>query len=549
MPKTSIIVAALAFAAVAPVRAQMTVYPVDGLTRVGPDAEPQVLASLMFIRAARNEYEPFQVVVHANDRRLTRVHMEITDFRSRDGVIPRANVTFYREHYVQITRSTQGAPEAAGWFADALIPFVIPSGVKQIKKPRFVGAPFDVEAGKNQPVWIDVYVPHKTPRGVYDATVTVKADGIKSQTVPVQLTVWDMTLPDLPSMRSDFGKLSEDIAIAYGVEMNSEAFLIPEWHYAEALSAHRISPIVPNTRYPRVADDGSIDPARTHARLVAWMERFRPNGFRVRLLGDDPTGRDRQRNLTHLRAMWAYLKKYGWEKLAYVYVFDEPETKKDYSETRARSRLVHEAVPELKVLCAEQTKTENPEWGELIGFVDIWASSFAWYDDVYTARCQQEGDEIWSYTALAPDRRMRRTPVWQIDFPLLEHRIPFWLNYRYDVKGILYWRTVVWSVTKDMWTDPVTYIASENPYNGDGALLYPGIDAGINGAITSIRLKQIREGFEDYEYFKLAEARGYRKFAEDTVREIARSWTSWDPRPQALYDARGALARHIVSGE
>src|SRR5688572_31150014 len=102
MPKTWVILAAFALAAATPARADMTVYPVDGLTRVGPDTAPQVLATSVLIRAARNEYEPFQVVVRADDRRLTRVNVAITDFRSRDGVIPRANVTFYREHYVQI---------------------------------------------------------------------------------------------------------------------------------------------------------------------------------------------------------------------------------------------------------------------------------------------------------------------------------------------------------------------------------------------------------------------------------------------------------------
>ena len=42
-------------------------------------------------------------------------------------------------------------------------------------------------------------------------------------------------------------------------------------------------------------------------------------------------------------------------------------------------------------------------------------------------------------------------------------------------------------------------------YNGEGMLFYPGEDAGIDGPIASIRLKNLRDGMEDYEYFTLLE--------------------------------------------
>ena len=36
--------------------------------------------------------------------------------------------------------------------------------------------------------------------------------------------------------------------------------------------------------------------------------------------------------------------------------------------------------------------------------------------------------------------------------------------------------------------------------NGDGYIIYPGKPIGEDGLIGSIRLKQVREGAEDYEY-------------------------------------------------
>ena len=536
----------LALTGCTPARAGMTVYMTDGLARVRPDDPPAVAPSIL-IRAARNEYEPFQVVIHAGPDGLTGVSANAGDLRAREGLIDASNLTFYREQYVHVTKSSPRSKEGEGWYPDALIPFAAP-GMER-GKARYTGAPFDVEAGKNQPVWIDVYVPKDTPPGVYTSTVTITATNQKPVALTLQLTVWNITLPDTPSMRSNFGKLGTDIAKAHQVEMNSKEFQTPEWNYAAALAAHRISPIIPNTLYPRVHDDGSIDYARTHAGLKRWMETFHVTGFPIRILGDDPAGKDRARNVTHLRAMYAYLKANGWEKTAYVYVLDEPNNAKDYEEVRSRAKMIHESQPGIKVLCTEQPGAGEKGWGTLVGSVDIWVPLWTLFDEATLTERERAGDEVWSYTALSQGRKGRDTPYWEIDFPLLDFRIPAWISWRCGATGLLYWTPVHWSDTPDMWTDPGTYRANGDTYNGEGALFYPGTAAGIDGPIVSMRLKQIREGFEDYEYLKLLADRGDRKFADDTVRTIARSWSDWDPTPRALYDARGAIARYLVSGE
>jgi hypothetical protein len=64
-----------------------------------------------------------------------------------------------------------------------------------------------------------------------------------------------------------------------------------------------------------------------------------------------------------------------------------------------------------------------------------------------------------------------------------------------------------------------------------------------------MRLQEIREGFEDYEYLKLLADRGDKAFADQVVQQIARSWTDWDARPQALYDARAAIAQKLTAGQ
>jgi hypothetical protein len=541
-----LIPAVLIFMDCTPARAQMTVYATDGLTRVRPD-DPPLDSARLEISAARNEYEPFQVIVRAGSARLSSVRASAGPFRSGDGAeIDTSNVRIYREHYVRVTKESPHSGEGAGWYPDALIPLVS-QGPALRGKVRFAGAPFDVEPYRNQPLWVDVFVPRDARAGRYDGVITITADGEAPTEVSVQLVVWDFTLPETPSLRSNFGKLGTDIADAYGVVMNSAAFQIPEWQYAAALAEHRISPIIPNTLYPVVHDDGSIDPSRTHAGLKRWIEAFHVTGFPLRLLGDDPAGRDAARNVTHLRSMYAYLQKHGWEDMAYVYVLDEPHSAQDYREVRRRAKLVHDAQAGIEVLCTEQPAPEAAGWGTLAGSVDIWVPLWTTFDKASISERLQAGDEAWSYTALMQGRRGRDTPYWLLDFPLLDFRIPMWTSWQYGLTGVLYWSVVNWHKTPDAWTDPATYRVNGEVFNGDGALLYPGVDAGLQGPVVSMRLKQIREGFEDYEYLKLLADRGDRKLAEEVARTIARSWTDWNPDAKTLYDARGAVARYLMS--
>jgi hypothetical protein len=81
----------------------------------------------------------------------------------------------------------------------------------------------------------------------------------------------------------------------------------------------------------------------------------------------------------------------------------------------------------------------------------------------------------------------------------------------------------------------------------EGSLLYPGVDAGVQGFITSIRLKQIREGLEDYEYLTILARRQSRSVAEAVVKKIARSWHDWDTDARHLLHARAEIARLILA--
>jgi hypothetical protein len=81
----------------------------------------------------------------------------------------------------------------------------------------------------------------------------------------------------------------------------------------------------------------------------------------------------------------------------------------------------------------------------------------------------------------------------------------------------------------------------------EGSLLYPGVDAGVQGLVASIRLKEIRQGLEDYEYLRILTKHRGRAATEDVVKRIARTWRDWDADPGHLLKARAEIARSILA--
>jgi len=126
------------------------------------------------------------------------------------------------------------------------------------------------------------------------------------------------------------------------------------------------------------------------------------------------------------------------------------------------------------------------------------------------------------------------------------YRIPLWLNRQYNIKGLLYWTTTGWYTDKGPWLEPFLGPYPKRYFNGGGLLFYPGKDAGFDGPVTSIRLKNLREGLEDYEYFAILEKKGQTEFVKKIVDSICPEWWEFTTNPEALLKAREQLAKKIV---
>jgi hypothetical protein len=178
------------------------------------------------------------------------------------------------------------------------------------------------------------------------------------------------------------------------------------------------------------------------------------------------------------------------------------------------------------------------------------------------AQLRAAGDRVWFTT----DGQMcTDTP-----YCAVERLLPHYC-FKYGVDAYEFWG-VSWLTHDPYRFGWHAYIAqSERPGhsywirypNGDGFLLYPGKPIGHDGPVSSIRFEQAREGVEDYEYLDLLRQRIDRaKAAGADTRSAAaameqagklvtipnaggRYSSKTLPDPQALYDARRALAEAI----
>jgi hypothetical protein len=263
------------------------------------------------------------------------------------------------------------------------------------------------------------------------------------------------------------------------------------------------------------------------------------------------------------QATTRHLRDKGYLKYAYTYWYDEPSPD-DYELVRYGMELIHRADPELKRLLTEQVEPE------LIGYVDIWSPVLYKYDPVLSYERQKLGEEVWWYVCTGP-----RSPYPNnfIDHPAIEHRILFWMNWKYQVTGSLYWSINYWDDCiedngyQNPYADPQSYVCGDNAHtwgNGDGRLIYPPYNytdgqKRIEGPTTSIRWELIRDGVEDYEYFYLlrslttqAKDKGIDlQIVEDAEKllnipsEIVDSTTSYTTDPTELEDYRILLGNTI----
>ena len=520
------------------------------------------------VAAARNEFEPFQLVLRAEGHPVEGVDVEMGDLVSTEGnaEIGRRHTTVYLERTV-VLQKPSSVDGGTGEWPDPLVPRV----------DRYVGErrnafPFDLPPGRNQPLWIDLYVPTGTPPGHYRGALRVSVEGRLRLSVPVTLEVWPFTLPSTSSLATSYGFSGPAALRAHRGSHPGEIDLFDlTRRYRVAALRHRLS-LYGGSMVAPPADFGDdtvrVDWSRHDQELAPFLDGtvFGADdplpGARVTSIDlTDPPKLPEPRRILYWRAWAEHYRRRGWLDRLFVYLADEPSGPRGYAEVLHRGRLARRADPALQTLVTEQ---RAPALAEV---VDLWvtpvpcieprpgAESFCEQTVPRAAYAPDEkrGARLWWYRSCLSHgcdtvggEPFTGWPSLVIDSSPVGQRILPWLAYVFDVDGELYYST---DEADALGVDPWSEIRAHGG-NGDGTLFYPGTPARIGGTtdvpIESLRLKRIREGLEDYEYLKLLARRGRGVEAREVARDLAPATFRWNHDPEALYASRRRLARDLI---
>ncbi len=412
------------------------------------------------ISVARNEHESGQVVLLPYGTALEAVEVSASALEGPGGaVISPDRLTLNLVDYVR-TRQPKYDIDYVGWWPDPLMPM----------------KPFDVPKESVQPIWVTVHPSEQTPAGTYRGTVTIKPKNAPESSLSIEVKVWDFALPLQPHLRTAFALFEHEIGAWYGgmtedIKRNYYAFMLD--HRLSVMNLYSKQPLPRKEDMQFCFDRGEnfLTLAYTHNKDQA----------------------DRDELASMIREHREFMEPKGWWDAACIYGFDEVKPDK-YGELRDMYGWVKKEFPDLPRMC-----TVAPA-GELKGSVDIWVPLTSNYIEKDAREFENAGDKVWWYVCCVPPHPY---PNFFIDYPAVDQRIIFWMNWKYRIPGFLYYAVNLWEVNRksnERWPEVEWDTLSFDEYNGDGQLMYPGPDG---KPISSIRLECIRDGIEDYDYFAI----------------------------------------------
>lgn len=532
------------------------------------------------LRGAKNETVSFQIILRG--RETVKIKNASVQWQT-PGLFSTA---FLYESYLfapEVPKKIVAGP--AGDYPDPLIPFWDP-----YRKGRSVAIPFLLKRNRNQPIWVDVKIPRNSTAGSHRGTIQFFADDGSVLKIGIEVRVWNFVLPRKIGLTAWVPMYWERLAKAENLNPKS-IFLRKNWpvilrYYRMAHNHGFVTQIANGADQPDIEWDEktgkmiSIDWSAYDFYFgpilsgKAFADAVPPNLWKVGPWlwwgmrdGDKPFFGDDYRSSRHLsepqkRALRTYVQaiethfaQKGWmTPELFMYLVDEPDFK-SYPQLKTMIRemgqVIHEGSSRVKHM-ATVSPGSDPE---LIGGVDIWATTGGTYWVASMQKRQAMGEKAWFYQDHEPfvgGQCLNQNG--------LSLRTWAWIAKRYNVDGIFLW-------VGDFWPDDVyTNAVNWNRYFiSNGILFYPGNRLpqihfpAVNGPISSFRMKELRRGIQDYAYFQLAGTD-----AEPIVKKIIRSalnpqeispywncprWAEegdWSHDPEDWENARRELAGKIL---
>jgi hypothetical protein len=248
------------------------------------------------------------------------------------------------------------------------------------------------------------------------------------------------------------------------------------------------------------------------------------------------------------------LYHYSWDEYGpFSKVHFDPATAKRYIE------IVKAEIPGLKMM---QTSLPVPPFDQ---WWNVWVPVMSEFRHMNPEVLKKPGSEAWWYWVSDP----RPYPNFFLGYPVHESRMALMTGFKYHLKGVLYWcinrewpenggkaldrPEVEWAPKYNN-----IFTKKDNLESGQGNLVYPGPEGRL---WPSIRLENVRDGIEDFEYLAILERlageirSGKRKEHQGRLAEIdallaipdevVKSTAVWTRDPAILSSFRDKVASMI----
>lgn len=478
--------------------------------------------------ALRNETVSLQIVVAADSAPLTGVTVELASLASASATIANAKgatdptrfvgrpIERFVEHFFDIARPSGGKDprESLGWspgsgpapgtwtgkIPDALIPVEV--------APAWSPYPMTIAAHANGIVWIDLTTTKAQPPGLYRGTVVVKAGAAMLASLPLELDVADVALPDRPSKTMLFYEKD-----ALTRRIGAPAADAAERHLFQLYHRHRLTPMHGANARDDVAPVLSALDGSLYTAAAGYEGPAEGLGDGVLSLGTyGNLGAPDAQKLRVVEGIADLLEEKHLLATTDTFVYATDEDCQSPYGKAWKQLLASSTNPRAKKVRVAWTCSEDATKQPVD--IPIQAASF---DAAKTKQARQQGQEVWAYNG-----RMPQTGSFLTDTPAISLRVNGWLAATSDIGRWFFWETTFWYDGNKGGHGPYDpFVTAETFHNrdgdyamGDGVLVYPGrqVDRftehsiGLDGVIASIRLKNWRRGIEDAGYYQLAHA-------------------------------------------
>jgi hypothetical protein len=248
-----------------------------------------------------------------------------------------------------------------------------------------------------------------------------------------------------------------------------------------------------------------------------------------------------------------HLRDKGWMNRALVYgAHDEPLPGVFEQSVVPETQGIRKNAPAPRVYLASDYQKDIDRG------VDIWMTDLSTGQGLEYALANRGKADVWVYYCHLPIniglcKPIVDAPNMLIDNPAIEQRLAYWIAWKYGIPGMFIWAgNHGWDgANKPDWMEKEWMLTTEKagyPYagihNGNGYLLYPGPQ-------PSIRLKELRDGMEDFAYMALLKANMNKLTAKDQAeaRELLKvpagvlmSTHYFSRNPSDLLGARARIA-------